>query len=64
MEEIEKLVCAKVKTSTIALRVEKQWTMELRNGVIHEGQPVTEKLSQRILDVTNDLLDELPTIVF
>jgi len=64
MEDIEKLAKGKdERTRTIALRVAQQWNIEFRNGVIHDGQLVTEKESRRILDVTNDLLNELSAIV-
>lgn len=62
MGEIEKHAKDRNK-KTIALGVAKQWNMKFRNGVIHDGQPVSEKESQRILDATNDLLEELSVIV-
>jgi len=61
IEEIEKLAEHK-GARTIALGVAKQWNMRFRNGVIHDGQPISEKEPRRILDATNDLLDELNAV--
>ena len=62
MNEIEKQVTDK-GIITIALGIARQWNMKFRNNVIHDGHPVTEKESRRILDATNDLLDELSVII-
>jgi len=64
MGEIEKSAKREGKgIEAIALGVARQWNMRFRNGVIHDGRQVSEKESQRILEATDDLLDELSAVI-
>jgi HEPN domain-containing protein len=62
IEEIKRLAKSK-GIRTLPLEVAKQWNMEYRNSVIHNGQRVSEKEARRIMDATNDLLDELEKVL-